>query len=177
MADAWCAPRRSDSMRFRNSIIFLPAILVLVSCTRSPDCFRADVFCAALVTDTLGVHEHGINHDAWAALEGSKAEGILDQIAYIESVDACDYAKNIAYFAQIGYDMIVTSGAGLQDETLQAADRHPDSVFIGILQPYEESRPNLIPVTFAEDQMGFFAGALATRLTETNVVGAVCETS
>ena len=44
-------------------------------------------------------------------------------------------------------------------------------------QPHEEVRPNLIPITFAEDQMGFLAGALAARISETQIVGAVCETS
>ncbi len=177
MADAGRAARRSDSMRFCKPTILLLAILVLASCSQSPDCFRVDVFCAALVTDTLGVNDHGINQDTWAGLEGSKADGIVDQSAYIESVDARDYGKNIAYFAEKGFDVIVTAGAGLQDETLHAADLYPDPVFIGLTQPHEESRPNLIPITFAEDQMGFFAGALAARLTETGVVGAVCETS
>jgi basic membrane protein A len=34
-----------------------------------------------------------------------------------------------------------------------------------------------MPVTFAEDQMGFLAGTLAVRLTKTSIVGAVCETA
>jgi basic membrane protein A len=37
--------------------------------------------------------------------------------------------------------------------------------------------PNSILVTFPEDQMGFLAGVLAARLSGTNTVGAVCETS
>jgi basic membrane protein A len=44
-------------------------------------------------------------------------------------------------------------------------------------QPQEEVRPNVIPVTFAEDQIGFLAGALAARISETQTIGAVCETS
>jgi basic membrane protein A len=44
-------------------------------------------------------------------------------------------------------------------------------------QADEESVPNFIAVTFPEDQMGFIAGALAARLTRTNIIGAVCETS
>ena len=44
-------------------------------------------------------------------------------------------------------------------------------------QPQEEVRPNLIPVTFAEDQIGFAAGALAARISETRIIGAACETS
>ncbi len=34
-------------------------------------------------------------------------------------------------------------------------------------QPQEEVRPNLVPITFAEDQIGFAAGALAARISET----------
>jgi len=158
-------------------LAFCLAILVLSSCTRSPDCFHEDVFCAALVTDTLGINDHGINQDTWAGLEGSKANGIVDQIAYIESIDLRDYEKNITYFAQNGYDLIVTRGVGMRDETFHAADRYADSVFIGMYQLSEEARPNLLSITFAEDRMGFFAGALAARLTETHVVAAVCETS
>lgn len=159
--------------------------LGVTACAQSPDCFREDVFCAALVTDTLGLNDHGINQDTWAGLEQSKANGLTDQIAYIESVDTRDYEKNIGYFAKSGYDIIITSGIGLQDETLHAADLYPfdpaqgkpDSIFVGMNQPHTELRPNTISITFAEDQMGFTAGALVAHLSETRVVGAVCETS
>jgi basic membrane lipoprotein Med (substrate-binding protein (PBP1-ABC) superfamily) len=74
--------------------------------------------------------------------------------------------------------VIVTSGTGLRDATLHSADLYPDSVFIGINQPDEDSStPNFIPVLFPEDQMGFFAGALAVQLTNSKTVGAVCEAS
>ncbi len=158
--------------------IFLAiALLALTACMQSSDCFHKDVFCAALVTDTLGIEDHGMNQDTWAGLEEAKASQLADRIEYIESVDARDYEKNIAYFASQGFDLIVTANAGLRDETLHAADLYPDSVFVGMNQAQTETRPNLIPVTFAEDQMGFAAGALAAYLTKTNVVGAVCETS
>ncbi len=153
------------------------AILLLAACTRSPDCFDDGIFCAAFVTDTLGVYDHGINQDAWAGLVNSKADGVVDQIDFIESVDTRDYGKNIEYFANNGFDVIITVGVGMHDETLHAADLFPDSVFIGINQAQQETRPNLIPITFAEDQMGFFAGALAARLSKTRVVAAICETS
>jgi len=153
------------------------AILLLASCMRSPDCFDDGIFCAAFVTDTLGVDDHGINQDTWTGLENSRVDGMVDQIEFIESVDARDYEKNIEYFAKNGFDVIITVGVGVRDETLHAADLFPDSIFIGIDQAQEEARPNLIPITFAEDQMGFFAGALAARLSKTRAVAAVCETS
>jgi basic membrane protein A len=155
----------------------------LTACMQSSDCFKKEVFCAALVTDTLGINDHGINQDTWAGLEELKARHVLDRAEYIESVDPRDYEKNIAYFTGKGFDVIITAGIGMRDETLRAADLQLNPpqgaapVFVGINQPHDETRPNLIPITFAEDQMGFAAGALAARLSVTRIIGAVCETS
>ena len=161
-----------------RSILILAIVLSgIPACMQSSDCFSEKVFCTALVTDTLGIQDHGANQDTWAGMEDAKANGHADQIEYIESVDTRDYEKNISYFAERGFDVIFTTGVGLRDETLRSADRYADSVFVGMNQPQEETRPNLIPVTFAEDQMGFLAGALAARITKTQIVGAVCETS
>ncbi|MBI5964987.1 MAG: BMP family ABC transporter substrate-binding protein [Chloroflexi bacterium] len=162
----------------RSVVILLTiAMLGITACMQSSDCSSDKVFCAALVTDTLGVQDHGMNQDTWAGLEESKTNGLVDRIEYIESVDTRDYEKNIAYFAKNGFDVIITSGVGMRDETLRSADLYPDSVFVGMNQPQAESRPNLVSITFPEDQMGFLAGALAARITKTQLVGAVCETS
>lgn len=149
----------------------------ITACSQTPDCFRRDIFCAGLVTDTRGVADLGLNQNAWVGLEQSQSDGVVDQIAYIESVNVKDYEKNIAYFVDSGYDVIVTSGNGLREATYRYAELHPDSVFIGINQPKDNSAANFISVTFPEDQMGFFAGALAVRLTQSGSIGAVCETS
>ena len=90
---------------------------------QSPDCFSQDLFCAALVTDTLGIDDHGISQNTWAGLEEAQMNNLTDRIEYIESVNTRDYEKNIAYFASQGFDMIVTTNAGLRDETLHAAAR------------------------------------------------------
>ena len=174
-------PVKSNKLRVTSyavRITFLAIVCwALTACQASSDCFREDVFCVGLVTDTLGIEDHGVNQDAWAGLQEAQASGLADQVDYIESIDARDYAKNIAYFAERGYDVIFTSGIALQDETLQAADLAPASVFVGLNQPFEESRPNLISVTFPEDQMGFAAGMLAANISKTGIVAGVCETS
>ena len=98
-------------LRIKLTFCILAIVLSgLSSCSRSPDCFREEIFCAALVTDTRGINDHGINQDSWIGLEQSKVNGVIDQSAYIESVDARDYEKNIAFFANSGYDVILTSG-------------------------------------------------------------------
>jgi basic membrane protein A len=184
MADARREARRGNIRRMKDELrnwlswfILTIVTLGLSACAQSLDCFRKDIFCVGLVTDVLGINDHGTNQDTWAGLQESKASGIIDRAEYVEAIDTRDYEKNIAYFAEKGYDVIVTIGVGLRDETLRAADLNPGTVFVGMNQPQKEVRPNIIPITFAEDQMGFAAGVLAARISETQVVGAVCETS
>jgi basic membrane protein A and related proteins len=157
--------------------LWLAFVFILTACAQASDCSQEDIFCVGLMTDTLGINDHGMNEETWAGLEEAKTNGLVDRVEYIESIDTRDYEKNIAYFAEKGYDVIVTVNPGLSDETLRSVDLYPTSVFIGMNQPQKEARPNLIPVTFPEDQMGFLAGALAARISETQIVGAVCETS
>jgi len=164
-------------LRIKLICFLVITLLGMPACTQSPNCSSKAVFCAALVTDTRGLNDFGMNHEAWVGLEQSKVEGVANQVAYIESVDTRDYEKNINFFVNAGYDVIVTSGIGLRDVTLRNAKLHPDSVFIGMNQPDEDSVPNFISVTFLEDHMGFFAGALAASITKTKIIGAVCETS
>lgn len=164
-------------MKFLRAFSLSFLLVSLASCSKTPVCFRAEVFCAGLVTDTLGVQDHGINQESWQALQNLKAENIVSEIGLIESADARDYQKNIDYFAANGYDLIIAAGVGLSAETLRAAILTPDSIFIGINQPQANAPSNLIPLTFAEDEMGFLAGTLAAQLTKTKIVGGVCETS
>jgi basic membrane protein A len=150
---------------------------VLSACARTPDCFRTEVFCAGLVTDTGGISDHGLNQEAWQGLQDALADKTIQYTAYIESIDSRDYEKNLAYFARDGYDFVIAVGMGQRKQILRAANLFSNTIFIGLDQTQEESRPNLYTFTFPEDQMGFLAGALAAMITKTHVVGAVCETS
>lgn len=150
---------------------------VLTACSSPTDCSRADVFCAALVTDTLGLDDNGLNSASWAGLRRAEEDGIINQLDFIASTDSRDYPKNLAYFVQRKYDLIVASGVSLSKATFAAAESNPQIVFVGVNQTFDETLPNLVSVTFPEDQMGFAAGTLAAELTRTNYVAAFCETS
>lgn len=163
----------------KRGLTFLPVLcLFLTACAPSQaDCARSDVYCAGLVTDTGGLQDHGLTQSAWEGIQKARSDGLIQQANFIESVDSRDYAKNLAYFAERKYDVIVSSGVSLEDETLQAADLYPDSIFIGLDQPPDPARQNVISVTFPEDQGGFLAGVLAAGMTQTSIVGAACETA
>lgn len=164
----------------KRSLIFIFLAITLIglpACMQSPDCFRRDVYCAGLVTNTAGIKDFGLNQFTWEGMQQALKDKTVDHIAYIETIDSRDYMKNIETIALDGYDFIITIGPAMDDETLRAADAFPDSVFIGMDQPQEETRPNLLPILFPEDQMGFWAGALAARLSQTGIVAGICETS
>ena len=95
----------------------------LTACMQSQDCFSEEVFCAALVTDTRGLEDHGMNQETWAGLQEAQSGGLSDRVEYIESVDTRDYEKNIVFFAEQGFDVIFTIGPGMDDETLRSRSR------------------------------------------------------
>jgi basic membrane protein A len=164
----------------RSLRFFIPLFIsiLLTACTPPEmDCARSDIYCVGLVTDTGGLQDYGLTQSAWEGIQKALTDGIIQKADFIESVDARDYAKNLGTFAETGYDVIVSSGVGLENNTLQAADLYPDSVFIGLDQPAEPAHKNFIAVNFPEDQGGFLAGVLAANMTDTGVIGAACETS
>jgi len=158
-------------------VLLTVASSALAACAQSPNCSSPKVVCVGLVTDTGGLQDYGLSQSAWDGIQRAHNDKLIQVASYIESISALDYQKNIDFFAQNGYNVVITSGIGLSDETLQSADRYPDTVFIGLDQLPDSSRPNFIAMTFPEDQEGFLAGALAALTTKTNIIGAVCETS
>jgi basic membrane protein A len=164
--------------RFLRAALIASLFTSLTACSLfNIDCARSDILCVGLVTDSGRLHDYGMTQSAWDGMQQALADSVVQKADAIESVDARDYAKNIAAFTQAHYDVIITSGAGLEEETLQAADLNPATVFIGLNQPQELTHPNFHAVSFPEDQGGFLAGALAASMTTTNIIGAACETA
>jgi basic membrane protein A len=130
-----------------------------------------------LVTAYGGVDDHGLNQIAWEALQSIEAQAQMARLDNIESIDARDWEKNIHFFVDQGYDVIVTVGVNLSEATIETAKEYPDILFIGIDQQAEEEYENVATVYFKDEQAGFLTGTLAALVTEVDKVGAVCETS
>jgi basic membrane protein A len=159
-------------------LVLLATLIVvgLFACAPSPDCARPSVVCVGLVTDVAGLQDGSVNQTAWEGIQRARRQGLIDYAAYIESNENRDYDRNIAYFARRHYDVILTAGYALQAPTLRYADLYADTVFIGLDQPLQAAPANVVFVTFAADQSGYLAGALAAQMTQSGVVAAVCET-
>ena len=135
------------------------------------------MFCVGMVTAYEGVDNHGLNQASWEALQNIESQTQMARLDYIESIDTRDWQKNIVFFGDNGYDVIVTVGVNLSEPMIEAAIEYPHILFIGIDQQPEEVYENIATIHFVEEQAGFLAGVLAAMVTESGKVGAVCETS
>ena len=153
-------------------------MLVVSACIPQPaDCSQDDVFCVGMVTAYDSIDNHGLNQITWEALKNIEGQAQITLLDNIESIDTRDWQKNIIFFADKGYDVIVTVGVNLSEATIEVAIDYPHTLFIGIDQQLEETYENIGTIHFAEEQAGFLTGVLAAMITESDKVGAVCETS
>ena len=138
----------------------------------------AGEFKVGLVTDVGRVNDRSFNQSAWEGVVAA-AEGLglgEDDIKYIETQDAKDYADNIQQFIDADYNVIVTVGFALGDATILAATENPDVFFIGVDQFQGDTMPNLAGLIFNEDHSGYLAGVLAGSLSKTGTIAAVLGT-
>lgn len=129
-----------------------------------------------LVTAYDGIDNHGLNQTAWETLQNIEIQAEIARLDVIESVDTRDWQKNVAFFAENNYDVVVTVGRNLSEATVAVALEYPNTLFIGIDQLLDAEYVNIASIYFAEEQAGFLAGMLASKATEVDEVGAVCET-
>ncbi len=138
-----------------------------------PDCASIRKFCVGMVAAREASWGADLNRQTWEALRRSR---IADWVQRLETNQSKDYTENIAFFAEQGYDVIVTVGSEAAEATVRAAERYPTCYFIGVVQEQRIERENLAGLVFPEDQAGFLAGALAARASETGRIGALCST-
>lgn len=138
-----------------------------------PDCTSIRKFCVGMVAAREASPGADLNQQTWEALRRSR---IADWVQRLETNQSKDYAENIAFFAEQGYDVIVTVGSEAAEATVRAAEKYPACYFIGVDQEQRIERENLAGLVFPEDQAGFLAGVLAARVSETGRIGALCST-
>lgn len=179
--------------RLMTFLVFLTAFALLLAACPAPaavpaadtDAGAADTadsaagqFKVGLVTDVGRVNDRSFNQSAWEGVVAA-AEGLglsEDDIKYIETQDAKDYADNIQQFIDADYNVILSVGFALGDATTVAAKDNPDVFFIGIDQFQGEAIPNLTGLIFNEDHSGYLAGVLAGSLSKTGTIAAVLGT-
>jgi basic membrane protein A len=127
-----------------------------------------------LVTDVGKLSDKSFNANAWKGVQDSVADPSLCLTAkVIESNQPTDYQSNMQLFIDQKYDMIVTVGFLLADDTLKVAQANPNVKFAIVDNAYATPPANLVGLTFREDQAGFLAGIVAAKYSTTGTIGGV----
>ena len=127
-----------------------------------------------LVTDVGKLSDKSFNANAWQGVQDAVADkSLCVQAKVIESNQPTDYQKNMQLFIDQKYDMIVTVGFLLGDDTLAVAKANPNTKFAIVDYAYTGPPANLTGLVFREDQAGFLAGIVAGKMTKTGTIGGV----
>ncbi len=121
------------------------------------------------------VDDKSFNQSAWEGVQCAQ-KNLSADVKFIETTDPKDYGKNIDQFAQDNYDVIVTVGFALGDDTISEAKKYTNIKFIGVDQFQGDTVTNLAGLIFDEDKSGYLSGYLAGSLTKSGTVGQVLGT-
>ncbi len=155
---------------FVSLFVFLSLSLFFFGCAVEQQ--KEDKIKIGLVTDVGKIDDKTFNQFAYEGMQKAAEEFGL-KTSFIETLQPTDYPKNIGSFIDDGYPFIITVGFMLGDATAQAARQHPEVSFAIVDYSYDPPIPNVLGLTFAEDQGGFLAGALAALMSESGIVGFV----
>ncbi|MCS6872834.1 MAG: BMP family ABC transporter substrate-binding protein [Anaerolineae bacterium] len=157
---------------------WLLAALLVVSCapatptTPPTPTLRSDFRVAVILNAEGTILDGTFNEYAYVgASQAGRDFGL--EVTHRETVEDKDYPIALNAVIESGYNIIVTVGFQMQNDTVAAAAKHPKVYFIGVDQFVPEAPANFVGLQFAEDQAGFLVGALAGMMTKTNVVGVV----
>jgi basic membrane protein A and related proteins len=147
-----------------------------------------------VVTDVGTVNDKNFNQFSYeGAVAGAKDIGAAAP-KYVVPNSSTDYAPDINSFVTQGFNIIVTVGFNLTNDTINAAKANPNIWFIGVDQaplcitptgdPDTAATPKcagdpatllpkFIAIHYEEDQAGYLAGIVAAGVSKVGKVGAI----
>ncbi len=145
-----------------------------------------------VVTDIGTLNDKGYNEYTFKGAEdGATAIGAPAPQSIVPK-DASEYAADIQQFVDQNYNIIVTVGFNLTNDTVAAAKANPTIHFVGVDQSpvcvdeqgnpdttftcagdAKTVLPNYTSLYFAEDQAGYLAGIVAAYASQNNTIGAI----
>jgi basic membrane protein A and related proteins len=121
----------------------------------------------AMVTDIGGLGDKSFNDLAYRGLQEAKAR-FGAQVQVLQSKSAADFQPNLTVPAEEGEDEIFAVGFLITEDLAQVARDFPQRRFALIDSVVDE--PNVVSVTFREQESSFLAGALAAMVSKTRTI-------
>ncbi|HEY3523034.1 MAG TPA: BMP family ABC transporter substrate-binding protein [Candidatus Limnocylindrales bacterium] len=146
-----------------------------------------------VVTDVGTINDKNFNEYSYKGAQQAAQElGIAGDVPYAVPKDASEYPTLINNYVSQGFNIIVTVGFNLTNDTIKAAKANPDIWFVGVDQAPicvdEQGAPDstfackgdpktLLPhyvaIGFQEDQAGYLAGIVAASVSKSGTIGAI----
>lgn len=120
-----------------------------------------------MVTDVGGLGDKSFNDSAYNGLLRSRA-GLGAYIKVLQSKSAADYQPNLTVLSEARFNMIYAIGFLMGDDLAQVAHQFPKQQFAIIDDVVPQ--PNIVSVTFKEEDGSFLAGALAAMVSKNHHV-------
>ncbi|HEY8891250.1 MAG TPA: BMP family ABC transporter substrate-binding protein [Clostridium sp.] len=121
-----------------------------------------------LSTDEGGLNDKSFNQ---SANEGVKKAQLEDGFTYkaLESKKKEDYTANLEALIDNGANLIFAVGFQMADAMTEVAKAHTDKSFAII--DSEVKLPNVVSISFKEQEGSFLMGVIAGKMTKTNKIG------
>ena len=118
-----------------------------------------------MVTDVGGLGDHSFNDSAYRGLLESKA-ALGAYVQVLQSRSAADYQPNLTALTNLHFEMIYAIGFLMSRDLDQVAQANPTQHYAIIDAVLDD--PNVVSVTFKEEDGSFLAGALAAMMSTTH---------
>ena len=145
-----------------------PFALAMPGCGRRHERPKPGQLTLAMVTDVGGLGDRSFNDSAYRGLLESRA-GLDAFIKVLQSKSAADYQPNLTVLSEGRFAMIYAIGFLMGDDLQQVAQQFPAQRYAIVDDVVAE--PNVVSLTFKEEDGSFLAGALAAMVSKTRRVG------
>jgi basic membrane protein A and related proteins len=151
-------------MNFRGGMPLLFSLVVLCGCVRhqGPEPGQLTL---GMVTDVGGLGDRSFNDSAYRGLLRSRGQlGAFIQV--LQSRSAADYQPNLIALTNLHFKVIYAIGFLMGLDLDQVAKQNPAQQFAIIDAVVDD--PNVVSLTFREQDGSFLAGALAAMVSKTH---------
>ena len=125
-----------------------------------------------IVFSTGGLGDQSFNDSAYRGMQNAEEQYDIEW-DYIEPDGPADFDDSLRYFAEEDVDLLIGVGFQMEAEVQDVAHDYPDINVAIVDHSYEDTPDNVENLVFDEPGGSFLAGALAAKVTESDVVGFV----
>lgn len=150
----------------RKAVSFAAAVSIALSgCALQSHGPRPGQLKLGMVTDVGGLGDRSFNDSAYRGLLASR-ERFGAYIQVLQSRSAADYQPNLTALTNLRFNMIYAIGVLMSNDLAEVASANPSqryAIIDGDPSAFA-SDPNVVAVTFKEEDGSFLAGALAAMM-------------